>query len=315
MKYLKQAVHVPQHQIVIGLLLLNGFLIALTLAFAKEVTSQGVSPISYAFWQTFIAGSILLSASLRDRIRLNRSIILYFVISGLSGIAIPNVVAFFLVGKLGAGFTSIMFALPPIFTFLLSASLGLEKLKLLRLIGLLIAVLACTWIIFQRHSQIGEGSILWYIMGVVIPVMLSIGNVYRSVAWPKGMKSRPLAAGTLIASALSLSVFGKLTNVEFFDQDISLNVHGLILVQGLLTAINFFCAFELQKRSNPVFYSQLGTVAAIFGLLIGIVWFNEAYSLSIWLGVFFVIFGLRVSNKGTFTQPAIKTEAKTAALS
>lgn len=315
MKFFKPAVHVPQHQIVIGLLLLNGFLIALTLAFAKEVTSKGISPISYAFWQTFIAGCILLFVSLRDRIRLDRSIVLYFVISGLSGIAIPNVVAFFLVGKLGAGFTSIMFALPPIFTFLLSALLGLEKLKLLRLIGLLIAVLACTWIIFQRHSQIGEGGIHWYVMGIVIPVMLSIGNVYRSVSWPKGIKSMPLAAGTLLASALSLNVFGKLINVEFVSQDISLDVHGLILVQGLLTALNFFCAFELQKRSNPVFYSQLGTVAAIFGLLIGIVWFNEAYSLSIWLGVFSVIFGLRVGNRGTFTQLALKPESKTAAVS
>jgi drug/metabolite transporter (DMT)-like permease len=313
MNFFKQEVQVSRHQIVISLLLLNGFLIALTLAFAKAVTSQGVSPISYAFWQALIAACILILMSCRDSIHLNRTIIQYFIISGLSGIAIPNVVAFFLVGKLGAGYTSIMFALPPMFTFLLSASLGLEKLKLLRLIGLLIAVLACTWIIFQRHSQIGEGGILWYALGIVIPLMLSIGNVYRSVAWPKGIKSMPLAAGTLLASALSLCVFGNLTDVELVDTDISLNTHGLILVQGLLTALNFFCAFELQKRSNPVFYSQLGTVAAIFGLLIGVVWFNEAYSLSIWLGVFFVIFGLRVSNKGTLNQLALKPESKTVA--
>ena len=111
-------------------------------------------------------------------------------------------------------------------------------------------------------------------MGIVIPIMLSIGNVYCSLAWPKGVKSMPLAAGILFASALSLSVFENLTNVELVAPDISFITHGLILVQDLLTALNFFCAFELQKRSNPVFYSQLGTVAAIFGLLIGIVCFN-----------------------------------------
>jgi drug/metabolite transporter (DMT)-like permease len=58
-----------------------------------------------------------------------------------------------------------------------------------------------------------------------------------------------------------------------------------------------FCAFELQKCSDPVFYSQLGSVAAVFGLLIGVVWFNEVYSMQICLGVLLVIFGLRMSNK------------------
>lgn len=297
---LNQVVPSQQKNFVVSLLVFNGFLIALMLALAKEVTSQGIPPITYAFWQTIISGFILLLVSFPVSVGLNRSLVTYCVISGLTGIAIPNAIAFVLVTKIGAGFTGIMYALPPVFTFFISVSLGLEKLKMTRLTGLLIAVAACTWIVFQRNAELGEVTVLWYTIGIVIPIMLSIGNVYRSLAWPKGIKSMLLAAGTLLASALSLGIFGSLNGIELVSTDFSLNSRLLLLMQGLLTALTYFCSFELQKRSNPVFYSQLGAVAAVFGLAIGIVWFDEVYSLHIWMGVFMVVLGLRVSNKGTF---------------
>lgn len=282
---------------VVSLLIFNGFLIALMLSLAKEVTSYGIPPITYAFWQTFIAGLILFLFSLKDKIHPNRHLLIYFVISGLSGIAIPNVIAFYLVTKIGAGFTGIMYALPPIFTFLITTSLGLETLKIKKLMGLSIAVMACSWIMLQRYSEVGEGSARWYALGMMIPIMLSIGNVYRSVAWPKDIKSMPLAAGTLLASALSLGIFASLNDNELVSTEFSLASQAMILMQGFLTALTYFCTFELLKRSDPVFTSQLGSVAAVFGLVIGSVWFKEVYSVQIYLGVLMVIFGLRLSNK------------------
>ena len=51
---------IPPQSVVWGLLLANGFLIALMLALAKAATSQGMPAITYAFWQTLIAGAVLL---------------------------------------------------------------------------------------------------------------------------------------------------------------------------------------------------------------------------------------------------------------
>lgn len=289
----------PRRVPVIGLLVANGFLIALMLALAKEATAQGVPAIAYAFWQTLIAGSLLLIFSGEGSVLLDRSLIRYFVVSGLSGVAIPNAIAFMLVNKTGTGFTGIMYALPPIFTFLIATTLGLEKLNWSKLSGLLIAALACAWIILQRHANLGNVNILWYLLGIVIPVMLSIGNVYRSVAWPKGINSMSLAAGTLIAASIALGLIGSFTQITFVSSQFSTNALILMMMQGLLTALTYLCSFEVQKRSDPVFYSQLGTVAAIFGLGIGMIWLDESYSLSIWIGVFVVIMGLRMSNRKT----------------
>ncbi len=297
MMALKQHLTFPPLTVVWGLLVTNGFLIALMLALAKTATAQGVPAITYAFWQTLIAGSVLLLCSAKPRAMFERRLTTYFLISGLTGIAIPNATAFYLVTKLGSGFTGIMYALPPIFTFLIATTMGLEKRSWAKLTGLSVAVLACAWIVLQRHSEMPQANVLWFALGLLIPAMLSIGNVYRSVAWPGDTKPMTLAAGTLLASAASLGLFAQAIGTPLVSNDFGHQFLGVIILQGLLTALTYFCAFELQKRSNPVFYSQLGAVAAVFGLIIGVVWFNEQYSLSIWLGALIVIVGLKMSNR------------------
>ena len=289
-----------------ALLLTNGFLIALMLALAKIATGQGVPAITYAFWQTLIAGGTLLLCSTPRAEVFQTRLARYFLISGLTGIAIPNAIAFFLVTKLGAGFTGIMYALPPIFTFLIATTLGLEARNWNKLFGLSIAVAACAWIILQRHSDVHQANSLWFLLGLLIPMSLSIGNVYRSVAWPASTKPTTLAAGTMLASALTLGALAGSLGTPLVAASFTKPFVTVIIPQGLLTALTYYCAFEVQKRSSPVFYSQLGAIAALFGLLIGAVWFNEHYPMAIWLGALMVIAGLRLSNRRGQPKPSGK---------
>lgn len=292
------------------LLLANGFLIALMLALSKTATAQGMPPITYAFWQTLIAGLLLLGRSHSLRPMVHKPLVIYFLISGLTGIAIPNVIAFYLVNRLGTGFTGIMYALPPIFTFVMSIGIGLEKNNWRRLTGLTIAVLACAWIIIQRHSGMSESPVYWYALGLLIPIALSIGNVYRSVAWPANTSPMTLAAGTLLTCAVILGVFAKSAQTPLLSADFDRDLWKVVVLQGGATALAYLCAFEIQKRATPVFFSQLGSVAAIFGLIIGVVWFREDYAATIWLGVLVVFAGLRLANKAP-----IRAEADTDSLS
>ena len=212
MKVLAQRLTPSSQAIVWSLLITNGFLIALMLALSKTATTQGMPATTYAFWQTLIAGLILQIRATPIRRMLDRRLLTYFLISGLSGITIPNVIGFFLVSKLGTGFTGIMYALPPIFTFLMATSMGLEQRSWRKLTGLLVAVLACAWIIFQRHSEVSQSNLAWFLLGLLIPAALSIGNIYRSVAWPRHATPMTLSAGTQLTCAVSLALFASLTN-------------------------------------------------------------------------------------------------------
>jgi len=297
MTVLDQRLNPSPHAIAWGLLVANGFLIALMLALSKTATTQGMPATTYAFWQTLIAGGLLLFRAGPFRLMIRKPMMVYFLVSGLSGIAIPNVIAFYLVAKLGTGFTGIMYALPPVFTFLMATALGLEKHSWIKLSGLSISVFACGWIILQRHSDVSHSSMLLYAMGLLIPAMLSIGNIYRSVAWPRHTTPITLAAGTLLACASSLALFAQLTGTPLVSVDFGPDLLQIVVFQGVLTALAYLCAFEIQKRATPVFFSQLGAVAAVFGLIIGVTWFKEQYSIIVWLGVIAVIAGLRLSNR------------------
>lgn len=61
-------------------------------------------------------------------------------------------------------------------------------------------------------------------------------------------------------------------------------------------ALTFLGVFELQKRSNPVVLSQMGCVAVLAGLMIGMLYFEEHYALGVWVGVLFVLGGLWLTN-------------------
>ena len=89
------------------------------------------------------------------------------------------------------------------------------------------------------------------------------------------MRARAVAVGKPFALALAnsrpfalaLALFAAMTNTELLPSGTSPQLIGILMLQGLLTALTYLVAFELQRRAGPVFYSLLGAVAAVFGLL------------------------------------------------
>jgi len=317
---------------VLALILLatNGFLVALMLSLAKVAVSEGMPAITYAFWQSMLAGSMLwalakLTQAMEKKAlatpvthaELNKSqnqpsrshLLRYFLISGLSGVALPNVLAFMLVNKLGAGMTAILYALPPLFTLLGSSFLGQERLTRPKLSGILIAVAGCIWIVSLRYPQLDLAPLHWIAWGLVIPLSLAAGNIYRSLDWPDGASPLPLASGMLFGATLLIAGHAMLNglslNILHFDNKL-ITILG---IQGLVTAATYLCFFKLQQMTGPLYVSQTGAVAAVFGLVLGNLYFNEAYPMWIWLAVLIVLFGLRQVNKASSNEASLTNEA------
>lgn len=284
--------------IAISLLIINGCLIALMLALAKIVTAQGVSPIAYAFWQTLGAGLLLGTLALRQQYgKLNGSVMRYFIISGATGIAIPNATAFFVVGQIGAGFTASLYAFPPIFTLLMSLAIRLETINPRQFLGIGLACAGCLWMVWLQHDANSDEILYWYLAGLLIPVSLAFGNIYRSLAWPANLPPLVLASGMLLMAALLLWAY-HLTGDRSLTAGV-LNGHNawLLAVQAVLTALTYLGFFELQKRSSPLFLSQMGAVAALAGLAISLIWFDVAYRHALWSGVAAVLAGILITTR------------------
>src|SRR5690242_15309121 len=95
----------------LGLLLVTGALLGLTLPFGKLGTDAGVPGMVWAFVVSLGAGGILLVALLLlgHRIRLTAHRLRYFLVVAAVSYAFPNFLMFSAIPHLGAGYTGIMF--------------------------------------------------------------------------------------------------------------------------------------------------------------------------------------------------------------
>ncbi len=280
-----------------ALLLFNGSLIALMLPLARLATDAGIPPAVYAFWQTLGAGALLALLSLRHLARTaNHKVLRYCLVTGATGVAFPNALAFFVVGKIGPGFASTLYAFPPIFTLLFALMIRLEGPNLQRAGGIALACLGCFWIVWVQLDVISVTTLHWYLLGLAVPVSLAVGNVYRSIAWPAGLPPVTLAAGMMLAASAWLLGYIAFEGSAILPASAGSGAYGLVALQMVLTALTYLGFFELQKRSNAVFLSQMGCIAALVGLLIGKWYFDEQYAFGVWVGVLVVLAGLWLTN-------------------
>ena len=131
-------------------------------------------------------------------------------------------------------------------------------------------------------------ELFWVIVGLLIPVSLACGNIYRTLDWPKDAGPIELAAGSNLASAAMLLVgllvfhgaasFGTLAAVPLAT-----------LGQVASAAGMFAFFFRLQAVGGPVYLSQIGYVAAAIGLFSGTLFLGEHYQLLTWLGAAIIV--------------------------
>ena len=297
---MKQRTSTAPHQpdVTSMLLLLGvGVLIALMLPLSRAAMDIGMTPLAYAFWQALGGGILLVTCGRRGSpVQLSKTLFQYFGISGLTDIAVPNALAFIVVANIGSGLTATLYALPSLATYGISVILGMEALSRKKAIGLSLGVAGCVWILSPNPAGVNPDSLPWLLLGMLVPLSLAVGNVYRTSHWPKGATPEQLAPGMLLAGAvlilLVIVVSGSLRSLIVSGMDL----WTIVVVQSVLTAISYRGFFHLQKRTSPTFLSQLGFVITPVGLLFGIVFFGESYGWAVWGGVVLLLIGVVLAN-------------------
>src|SRR3546814_9148181 len=101
-------------------------------------------------------------------------------------------------------------------------------------------------------SDLPEADGFWILFTLVGPVLLAIGNLYRTLRWPKGASADALAPGMLVAAAVMLLGVGFLPGFSLavpMDQSLPL---ALIIVQSVVFAGMFLLLFRLQKIGGQI---------------------------------------------------------------
>lgn len=282
----------------IGLLVVTGTLLGLSLPFGKMAAEAGVAAAMWAFVISFGAGAILLAARLLNGkgITLDRHSLRYFVLAAAISYAIPNLLMFSAIPHLGAGYTGIMFTLSPVITLAMSILLGVRRPNRLGMAGIAVGFAGALLVATTRGEAGQPADLFWIGIGLLIPVCLAAGNIYRTFDWPAGSGPIELAAGSHLASAAILGAV-----MAFGWDDLPFGSLGtvplLVAAQVASASAMFAFFFRLQAVGGPVYLSQIGYVAAAIGLVSGTIFLGERYAAATWAGALIIVLGVIMTTK------------------
>ncbi|TCL09631.1 drug/metabolite transporter (DMT)-like permease [Shimia isoporae] len=278
----------------VGLLLWCGVLLGVSFPLGKVAAEAGVSPVMWALLVSLGASlSLMPFLAAKGLLRLPRGKMLrYVVISGMVSFAGINLMIFGLVPKVGAGQVGMMFALSPVATLAASLLFGMKAPNALGIAGIIVGLVGALMVAFGRGGV--EGTLIWSLVALSIPVVLAAGNVYRSLDWPAGAHPMALAFWAHLVAVVSLIAvqFARGEGVSF---EAIQRVPGAAMVQLVAAALTFPAYFKLQKTGGPVLLSQIGYIAAALGLLSAVVLLGERYGPVSWIGAGITAVGIAMT--------------------
>ena len=291
----------------LALLLATGTLLGVSTNLAKLAAEAGLDPLAFLTWSVVGAAAVLMSVSaVRRRLPpVNRRTAEYFVVAGLVSVAVPNLLFFAAVPRIGAGFVALAIAFPPLFTYLGALLLGLERYQIQRAIGVAFALGGAALLAVLKLSDPNVDP-LWVMAALLGSVLLAVGNIYRTARWPKGAAPDELAPGMLAVSGLMLLVFAALLEiVPGKPGGFSLAVPAdsaapilLIFAQIATFSVQYLLFFVLQKRGGPVYLSLLGSVGAVVGIPVAVLLLGETVPQGLAIGGVLIALGIGLLTFG-----------------
>ncbi|WP_250162681.1 DMT family transporter [Psychrobacter sp. WY6] len=279
-------------------LLVGGALLGISTNVAKYAGEIGLSPLAFLLWSIAGAATILLVIALllHELPPLNKRSFEYYFISALVSVAGSNLLFFSAIPHVGAGFVALIISLPPLLTYLGALALGMERFQTVRALGVA-AALAGAGVLAARKFSAPDASVFWILIALCGPVLLAIGNLYRTLRWPEGASPNALAPGMLIAAVVLLGATSLLPN---FSLTVPL---GGFLPLGLITLQAFIFAgqFQLvstQKRVARFLLSLLGSVGAIVGVPVAVFLQGESPPDGLILGASLIALGVALVTWG-----------------
>ena len=263
--------------------LIFGVLFGATISMAKLGSQYGIDPVTLVFWQMLIGGILLTITAIarKQYVKLDRKHLRYYFIAGILGNAIPTTLAFVASVKIGAALTGLVYPLSPLFTYAFSIIVRIDRPRTHKIIGMMLGLCGALLIVLPPIISGGSRSnddlpLLWLGLAFTIPIFLGLGNIYRSVSWPKGTGSLPLAAGMLLATSILMLPMFITDNAQVWPE-FNTNIAIAIFIGNILMSyVGFIFYFELQRIADPVYFSQISYFITITTMIFGILLFGES---------------------------------------
>jgi len=266
----------------------------LSFSVAKLATTDGTTPIGIAFWQSLLAGLLLLGyVHFRGRrLAMTWPTIKLYIIVALLGTAIPSVCFYYAATRLPAGVLAITVTLVPILTYGLALLMRSEMFSATRLTGIMLGTVSIFLLVAPDNSLPDSASLIWVLLACFSSLCYAIENIYLAKRGTDDIGAIRLACGTCLCSAAMLAPVGIATN-NLFMLDLSDSlITSSIVILAVINATAYSAFVACIAVAGPLFASQVGYIVTLAGVFWGIAIFGETHSIWVWASLVTMLFGL-----------------------
>lgn len=269
--------------------------LAVVILISRHLMAHGLHPLHMALIQALGSsvsilvvrrGAFPAAVSLQGNAR-------YFGWASLLGFTLPNLIVFTAVPHTGVGLATLAHTMPLVVAYFIALSLRVESFHAGKMLFLAITVAGAALFALTRLGGGSGGITSWHGLLFLAPISIGIANIYRSVAWPIGLRPTEVALATTLVATLTFTALALVLPVQtplyfFFD---ARHLALLALFMGL-AGLGQLLLFHLQDAAGPVFIGQTGALVALFGGVLGFVFFGETYTAVTLLGSLLIILGV-----------------------
>jgi len=138
-----------------------------------------------------------------------------------------------------------------------------------------------------------KSNYTWGSAILLIPIVISMANIYRGRFWPQGVSVYMVALLTNLFSFVSYGIFAAVQMPDLPNADYLGGEHILaIAMLMVLASVGQYLLFSLHTSSSAVFIGQTGSITTFFGGIFGFVFFGESYQVSTLIGSVLILVGV-----------------------
>lgn len=263
----------------------------------KLAASGGVPPLAYAFWQSIGAGVVLwLILTLNgERMGITRQHLVGYIVIGALVIGIPITLLTYIAPRLPAGVMTLVLALSPPFTFVLSVLGRLERFRIMGLFGVLCGFAGVVVVVAPGAALGAPDAWKWFLLALAAPLLFASSNVAAALLRPPAASSAAMGAGVLFGSSVVLAPAMLIAGQGWFPHAFDAGAVATLAAIAINAAF-LVLFFEIIRRAGPTFFSQFNYLAVLAGVAWGAIVFGERLTLAFFLAMALMFAGVFLSG-------------------
>lgn len=287
--------------IALPLLLVSGSLWGITFPLSKIGIEGGIPPFAYGFWVSLLSATVLLGLTFArgERLSFRWPYLRIYLISGIFGMALPNLAYYFYIPHMPAGLAAVIVTTSPLITFVMALLLSIERFDAWRAMGVACGFGGALMLVLPGSALPSPETLPWVLLAFATPFCYATSTICMAQLRPRDLSAPAMAAGMFLFSCLVQMPAVAISGQWYPLLPPQHPFEWALVVQVCCSITAHVIYLTMLPRLGPVYMSQVGYVVTLAGILWGLAFFGETLSPWVYGAALVIMGGVLLVNLGS----------------